>query len=94
MIIFSFFDIKILEKFNQKIEKLVKLILEKQKKLKIIPISLSKNSEISPGKKTLRATQANNLNCTIKSFPLSFSRAGNEPPWAWVCQVWVVQANH
>jgi hypothetical protein len=50
---FHFFDIQIIAKFNQKIQKLVLLPLEKKtkKKSKNFSISFSKNIEILPGKK-------------------------------------------
>jgi hypothetical protein len=50
---FQFFDIQIMEKFNQKIQKLVLLPLEKQKESKNFSISLSKNIEILPEKKNI-----------------------------------------
>jgi hypothetical protein len=75
VIIFSFFDIKILEKFNQKIEKLVKVTLEKQKKLNFFLISLLKNSEISPEKERGKL-----LIVQLRLLAWVALRAGNEPP--------------
>jgi hypothetical protein len=50
---FPFFDVKILAKCNPKLKKLKKLIelTLGKKNCKNFPISLSRNSEISPGKK-------------------------------------------
>jgi hypothetical protein len=64
---FQLFDVKILAKFNKILEKSVEVTIFYKKNSRKFPISLSKNGEISPGKKTI-CTHTNSNDIVVHSF--------------------------
>ncbi len=64
---FQLFDVKILAKFNKILEKSVEVTIFYKKNSRKFPISLSKNGEISPGKKTI-GTHTNSNDIVVHSF--------------------------